>query len=139
MGANLGERDPCAFAPRVHATRQAGGARRSRDHGRLKPASAAPMREAPVCAESLLAKNGGDPVKAFQEGQILFNSSAIYAAGMAAHHGNTSAISSVSAGPTCTMSCCMPPPKGLILPALQGFCSYAPISPLPVSSTVILI
>ena len=61
-----------------------------------------------MCAESLLAKNGGDPVKAFQEGQILFNSSAIYASGMAAHHGNTSAISSVSGGPTCKMSRCMP-------------------------------
>ena len=100
MGDHARGRDPCAFPPRVHAARQAGCAGRSRDQGRLKPASAPPMRGAPVCAESLLAKNGGDPVKAFQEGQILFNSSAIYAAGMAAHHGNTSAISSVSAGPT---------------------------------------
>ena len=110
MEAHAGERDSCAFAPRAHAARQAGCARRSRDPGRLKLASVPPMRGGPVCAESLLAKNGGDPVKAFQEGQILFNSSAIYVSGMAAHHGNTSAISSVSAGQTCTMSCCTPLP-----------------------------
>ena len=68
-----------------------------------------PMREAPVRAESLLLKNGGDPVKAFQEGQLLFNSSAIYISAMAAHHKNTSALTSVSAGPPCMMSCCRPP------------------------------
>ena len=41
-------------------------------------------------------KNGGDPIKAFQEGLLLFNSSAIYINAMAAHHQNTSAVSEVS-------------------------------------------
>ncbi|CAK0781974.1 hypothetical protein CVIRNUC_005520 [Coccomyxa viridis] len=61
------------------------------------PSQAFLDQQALAISESLLAKNGGDPVKAFQEGQILFNSSAIYASGMAAHHGNTSAISSLLA------------------------------------------
>ena len=52
------------------------------------------MRSA--AAESLLLKNGGDPVKAFQEGLILFNSSSIYVTAMAAHHKDTSAVSTVS-------------------------------------------
>lgn len=34
-------------------------------------------------------------MKAFQEGQLLFNSSAIYINAMAAHHQNTSAVSEV--------------------------------------------
>lgn len=52
------------------------------------------MRSA--AAESLLLKNGGDPVKAFEEGLTLFNSSSIYVTAMAAHHKNTSAVSTVS-------------------------------------------
>ncbi|CAL5221162.1 g3301 [Coccomyxa viridis] len=42
-------------------------------------------------------KNGGDPVKAFQEGLLLFNSSSIYINAMAAHHQNTSAVSELLA------------------------------------------
>lgn len=53
-----------------------------------------------AAAESLLLKNGGDPVKAFEEAEILFNSSSIYVSAMAAHHKNTSAVSTVSA-PKC--------------------------------------
>lgn len=40
-------------------------------------------------------KNGGDLVKAFQEGLLLFNSSSIYIDAMAANHANTSAVSEV--------------------------------------------
>jgi hypothetical protein len=47
-------------------------------------------------AESLLLKNGGDPVTAFEEALVLFNSSSIYVTAMAAHHKNTSAVSTVS-------------------------------------------
>ena len=53
-------------------------------------------------------------MKAFQEGQLLFNSSAIYINAMAAHHQNTSAVSEVcSGGPlhicrtfSCALSSC---------------------------------
>ena len=37
-------------------------------------------------AESLLLKNGGDPVGAFFEGQILFNTSLIYIRAFAEHY-----------------------------------------------------
>ena len=43
-------------------------------------------------------------MKAFQEGLLLFNSSAIYINAMAAHHQNTSAVSTVRVSiplPTC--------------------------------------
>ena len=64
------------------------------------PSSCTALGSANACsfaaAESLLAKNGGDPVAAFEEGQLLFNSSAIYINAMAAHHKNTSAVSTVS-------------------------------------------
>ena len=63
-----------------------------------------------AAAESLLLKNGGDPVKAFEEAEILFNSSSIYVTAMAAHHKNTSAVSTVSAPIMLTYSTDEPEP-----------------------------